>query len=255
MPDSRMRNETTGGLKKTYAGKNIEAGEPVQAALLPFLISCLFQFKVESTPFNMDIHLMIAALALTTAFYAAYLSKQFMLRRRGIRSDRLAKGDKPANVYRLEVALMLVTFTMPLVQYAGILFRPHFFVPLQPPIWLAMAGAAVSMTGVVLFIAAITAMRDNWRAGIDQNGGTEIVTSGIYRWSRNPAFVGFDLFYIGIALIYPSVAIIAMTLIGIVLFHLQILNEESCLEQSFGRAYTDYKHRTRRYLGIRNGLR
>ena len=43
-------------------------------------------------------------------------------------------------------------------------------------------------------------MRDFWRAGISETDKTELVTEGIYQISRNPAFLGFDLLYIGILL-------------------------------------------------------
>ena len=43
-------------------------------------------------------------------------------------------------------------------------------------------------------------MRDFWRAGIPETDKTELVTEGIYQISRNPAFLGFDLLYIGILL-------------------------------------------------------
>lgn len=45
-------------------------------------------------------------------------------------------------------------------------------------------------------------MKDSWRAGIAENDKTEIVTSGIYQISRNPAFLGFDCVYIGLMLMF-----------------------------------------------------
>ena len=40
-------------------------------------------------------------------------------------------------------------------------------------------------------------MKDSWQAGIPDKDKTELVTTGIYRFSRNPAFLGFDLMYVG----------------------------------------------------------
>ncbi len=46
-------------------------------------------------------------------------------------------------------------------------------------------------------------MRDSWRAGFSYDQRTGLVMTGIYRLSRNPAFLGFDLLYIGCAAV-PS---------------------------------------------------
>lgn len=48
-------------------------------------------------------------------------------------------------------------------------------------------------------------MRDSWRAGIDRTQKTKIINTGIYRYSRNPAFVGFDLLYIGMRLAFSNI--------------------------------------------------
>ena len=62
-----------------------------------------------------------AILAVLTIFYAAYLLKQLLLLRKGIKSDRLGKGDKPEGTRQLEAALKAVTFIIPVVQYLSAL--------------------------------------------------------------------------------------------------------------------------------------
>jgi protein-S-isoprenylcysteine O-methyltransferase Ste14 len=77
------------------------------------------------------------------------------------------------------------------------------------------------------------------------------VTNGIYKFSRNPAFVGFDLLYIGCAAVYPNIINIASVLACIILFHVQILEEERFCAEAFGLGYTDYKAKVMRYFGRR----
>ena len=91
--------------------------------------------------------------------------------------------------------------------------------------------------GVAFFIAAVITMKSNWRAGFCADQKTSLVTGGIYKISRNPAFLGFDLLYIGCALCFPNLVNIAATLLVIVLFHLQILGEEKYLTATFGTEY------------------
>ena len=87
----------------------------------------------------------------------------------------------------------------------------------------------------------------NWRAGIDPSQQTSLVASGICRLSRNPAFVGFDLLYIGITMSYPNILTVITTVIAIALFHIQILREEKFMLAKFGSEYTEYRDRTLRY--------
>ncbi len=73
-------------------------------------------------------------------------------------------------------------------------------------------------------------------------GKNQNVSNGIYKISRNPVFVGFDLMYIGICLLYCNFLTIAFSLFDIIMLHFQILKEEK---------YIIYKNKVFRYIGIR----
>ena len=74
---------------------------------------------------------------------------------------------------------------------------------------------------------------------------------GIYAYSRNPAFLGFDLQYIGVLLMYCNLLTGMFTVFAIVMLHLQIIQEENYLTAAFGAEYLEYRHRVLRYLGRR----
>ena len=186
-----------------------------------------------------------STLATITLFYAIYLQRQFALRRSGIRTDRLGKGQKERKTRVLEIVLLVVSFSMPVAQYASIIAN---WGCAAVPVWLSMMGVTVAFAGVVFFLSAVVAMKENWRAGIDASQKTELVTRGIYRISRNPAFVGFDLLYIGVAMAFSNPVLVALTLAGVVVFHLQILEEERFMRSVFGTGYAEYAAKTRRYL-------
>lgn len=82
-------------------------------------------------------------------------------------------------------------------------------------------------------------------------GKTELVTTGIYRFSRNPAFLGFDLMYIGVLLLYGNLLTLGFSLFAMMMLHLQILQEERFLASTFGEPYREYCRRVFRYLGRR----
>ena len=78
---------------------------------------------------------------------------------------------------------------------------------------------------------------------------TELVTTGIYRFSRNPAFLGFDLMYVGVLLLYGNLLTLSFSVFAIVMLHLQILQEERYLVNTFGAPYQEYCRHVFRYLG------
>ncbi|WP_026892988.1 methyltransferase family protein [Lacrimispora aerotolerans] len=184
---------------------------------------------------------------LITTFYIAYFAKQILLRKKGIVTNRLAKGSKPKKTAIIETGLLLITYGMAVFQYAGF-FLERYLLPLKLPTSLRWLGIVLAGFGVLFFILAITTMRDSWRAGIDESQKTSMVTRGVYSISRNPAFVGFDLLYIGSALAMPGVVITVMAAAGVLFMHLQILEEEAYLPRIFGDEYVEYKKKTPRYL-------
>lgn len=92
-------------------------------------------------------------------------------------------------------------------------------------------------------------MKDSWRAGVSETDKTELVTDGIYQISRNPAFLGFDLVYIGILLLFFNWILVLFSVFAMVMFHLQIVKvEEKFLVSVFGEDYAQYKKTVNRYL-------
>lgn len=66
------------------------------------------------------------------------------------------------------------------------------------------------------------------------------------------AFLGFDLMYIGMFLLYCNVLTGIYTLFAMTMLHLQILQEEKFMAQTFGEDYLVYKKKVFRYLGSRS---
>ena len=189
----------------------------------------------------------ITSFILLTSFYAVYFFKQFSSRNKGIRTNRLAKGSKPKRTRIIEACLLISTYVTAGMQYLSVLSSRNIGA-LPASRALSAVGLVMMAAGVIFFLLSVTAMGDNWRAGIDETQKTNIVTSGIYKHSRNPAFAGFDLLYIGSALALPNILLIVAVIVSIALMHLQILEEEKYLPLVFGPEYVEYKKRTPRYL-------
>ena len=85
---------------------------------------------------------------------------------------------------------------------------------------------------------------------LDPHGSVSaIVTSGPYRLSRNPIYLGFVCTLIGLSLALSNYwGVVLSPLFMILLVQLVIKHEEIYLEKKFGDVYTSYKSRVRRWL-------
>lgn len=173
------------------------------------------------------------------AFYAVYFGKALTQRKQGIATDQMGKGGKSKRTLLTERLLRLATFAIVPVEVVSIALNKRMI----PAVGIPMAAL-----GVCAFSAAVLTMRDSWRAGIPAEDETALVTGGIYRLSRNPAFLGFDLVYIGTLIAYFNWVHLAFCALAVVMMHLQILEEEKFLLHVFGPAYEAYRRRTARYL-------
>ena len=134
----------------------------------------------------------IITIALMAAFYICYFVKMISQRKKGISTDQLGKG-KTGFVKYIEVSLKISTYMLPIIQLISI-FKYIGTVHVV----LRVIGCVITAVGVLVFIISVAQMKDNWRAGVQREDKTNLVTTGIYSISRNPAFLGFDLMYIGI---------------------------------------------------------
>ncbi len=105
----------------------------------------------------------------------------------------------------------------------------------------AIAGATTALLGAALGLATIRSLK---RAGTNlrpDRPSTALVTSGPFRYTRNPAYVGATMLYIGAALAARSVP--ALTFLPIALIVLErgvVEREEQYLERRFGDDYRAY---------------
>lgn len=189
----------------------------------------------------------VEAIMILVAFYSIYIGKMLIQRKKGIQTDQIAKGKKKDKTYYTELVMKVATYSVVIVEIISIVgnFSMLGTVP-------RMIGLSIGTLGVIIFGVAVWTMRDSWRAGIAENDKTDMVANGIYRFSRNPAFLGFDLVYAGTALMFCNPVIIAVSIFAGIMLHLQILQEEKYLPTVFGEAYETYYKQVSRYFGRKN---
>lgn len=180
-------------------------------------------------------------------FYGSYFTKLLLQRRQGISTDRLGRGDKPKRTAFIESFLKAATYGMAAAQIISLALpgQEYLLFHREP---VRYAGLAISLAGILIFITAMSTMKNSWRAGVDTSQQTQLVRRGIYRFSRNPAFLGFHLFYLGFAITFSNLVLGILFLLCILLFHLQILEEEKFLSSILGEEYLTYQRSTGRYF-------
>lgn len=154
----------------------------------------------------------------------------------------------------LKLTLSIVFSTL---IYILILFRLSFVKPkwigeinLSQYSLFNTTGLLLVSIGFVLGILALIAMRNSWRVGIKYDQKTELVTTGIYKYSRNPYFFSYDVLILGYIFIFPSIVLIALYIPLVIIFHRMILEEEKYLETVHKEAYLSYKKTTGRYIRL-----
>lgn len=111
-------------------------------------------------------------------------------------------------------------------------------------IGIMVAAATLDVWSLVLFFRKHTTLNP-----MKPKNTSGIVTSGLYRISRNPMYLGLLIILAGFAIWLGSFSpFLALPVFYWLITHMQIKPEERILEAAFGQQYLDFKHRVRRWL-------
>ena len=134
---------------------------------------------------------------------------------------------------------------------AGVVLNA-FVWPLALDLGLALRAGATVVVGLAGAALLVTAFGLFSRTGQDPKpweSTPEIITSGIYGYTRNPMYVGMGLLQaaLGVGLANLWIVVLVPVVLSIV-YLTAIRHEEAYLESKFGQSYTDYKASVRRWL-------
>ena len=196
----------------------------------------------------------IISLVLLLMFSTCYLGKLLLLARNNrIKANVLGKSNKAKSIRFVELFVRFTSTLWLLVWFFEILASDNITAGIGSIVsgsMLSHLGLAVTFFGVLIFTMAVYFMKTSWRVGIDKETTSSLVTIGIYKYSRNPAFVGFDLMFFGLFLTYSNYLTLLVMLLNMLGLHLLILQEEKHLTATFGSTYLDYKRNTARYIRL-----
>lgn len=108
----------------------------------------------------------------------------------------------------------------------------------------------IFVVGFVILIACILRFAFEGKGTISPADETkQLVVGGLYKYSRNPMYIGVMLILIGETLFAQSMGLLIYSLIIFTCFNLFILlHEEPRLQRDFGDQYLKYRQQVRRWL-------
>ena len=114
----------------------------------------------------------------------------------------------------------------------------------------AIGGLAIALGAAVVVRGARTFWRNETTINpVDIERASALVTSGIFRYSRNPMYVGFTTVLVGWAVCLAAPWALAGP-VAFVIFttRFQIIPEERVMQAKFGQAYDNYRAKARRWI-------
>jgi len=110
-------------------------------------------------------------------------------------------------------------------------------------------GASFLIVGLSLVTVAIGLFRSAGENPQPWTPSKGIIESGIYRYTRNPMYLGMAFAQAGLAMLIGSWTSLALVAVSVAIIHTQVIaREEAYLTATFGDAYRDYCARVRRWL-------
>lgn len=184
-------------------------------------------------------------------FGIAFVAKSILVAKKiGKSPIVLAKDD---NAYGIIGFYFKLTMILLFLYTLFLAFVPKMYNYFLPIVQLEILNLKFIGFGVLLFaliwtVIAQKDMKSSWRIGIDTKTETELITSGLFQFSRNPIFLGMILSLVGLFLLTPNALTALFLVLGYILIQIQIRLEEEFLTNQHGQIYLDYSQKVNRYI-------
>lgn len=117
------------------------------------------------------------------------------------------------------------------------------------PVLCSYAGVLLMLAGVVIRLWAVLTLKRAFTLSVQTSKEQHLITSGIYRKIRNPAYTGSICSLIGTALgLRGLIALVLVVGFSMACYYARIVVEEEALRKHFGNEFTEYEKRTYRLL-------
>ncbi len=145
----------------------------------------------------------------------------------------------------------LIAIVAAVILFSGFMgTKQTYLVPvtyLEKP-WAVYTGMVLIHVSFLLILIAQLQMNLSWRMGIDEKNRTPLITSGLFKVSRNPVFLGIIISVMGIFLILPNMFTFSIMTLTHFVIQVQVRLEETFLEKQHGQKYLLYKQQVKRFI-------
>jgi protein-S-isoprenylcysteine O-methyltransferase Ste14 len=171
------------------------------------------------------------------------LTRALMLKRRGVEAVNFGKIDKTD--FFIPPFALFYFYLVFAAAFNGSTVSTQAFFHSNAVAW---TGVALCVAGLLLLFWSLISFGQSFRVGIDIAHPDNLVTTGIFAFSRNPIYVAFESVLMGQFLIFPNWILLVYLGAAPLLFHRQVLREEKFLKQHYGQQYAKYCQQVRRYF-------
>ncbi len=176
-------------------------------------------------------------------FQGMFVAKNYILRK------NTGKQIRGKNV---EATVSIIFFAL----FIAISLALSFFQITVGEIKLLSKKAAIILAfffisaNLIISVLSLVHLKNSWRVGVVEDQKTELVTDGIYGYTRNPYFLSYILMFAAYAILLQNLILLALSFAGVFMVHKMITKEETFLLSLHGDTYLNYKLKVPRYFII-----
>ncbi|MBT8253842.1 MAG: isoprenylcysteine carboxylmethyltransferase family protein [Bacteroidia bacterium] len=109
-------------------------------------------------------------------------------------------------------------------------------------------GMGLSAVGFFIATIAQVQMQNSWRIGVGESDNVELIKHGLFKYSRNPIYLGLMLAFIGLFFMTPNAVTLCFLLLMYSSLEIKIRIEENHLLNQIGEKYQSYQSKVRRWI-------
>ncbi len=145
----------------------------------------------------------------------------------------------------LTITYLIMAFLLLLISTT---VNSHLGLPVVETLPLLVLGLAIAAVGFAFRYLGLRPLLASNRSIQWHHVPGTLVEDGVFRYSRNPAYLGILLMFLGALLVAVNLPMLVILVVMFTLLNRQASREEDVLTKQFGESYLSYKKRTRRWL-------
>ena len=199
----------------------------------------------------MNFYKIFLPIATLAYFLLVFVLRSFILwKQTGVNPFVFGNSDKAHDYIGLVYKGMMIGLWVTIVIYSLIpgwykYLMPIYYLEME---WLKSIGLLLLILSFIWTSIAQYQMSSSWRIGIDYEEKTNLISHGLFKYSRNPIFLGVLISYLGTFLIIPNILSFSILLVIFVSIQTQVRLEEEYLKDIHHEIYVDYKGKVRRWI-------